>query len=170
MLWMVDGSSDDSVITPVYHERADLVLSRSSWPSKVLVTIKPDGQGNVTPSKVVWKTSEGAPYVPSPIAVGDWFFTSSFAGRAAYCYEAATGKLLWKEPMGLHYASPVCANGLLYFLNDDGVMHVVKVGATFDLAARNELGEKTYASPALSENQIFLRGFKNLYCIGKPTQ
>jgi outer membrane protein assembly factor BamB len=167
ILWMVDGPSDDSVITPVYHEKADLVLSCSSWPNKMLVAIKPDGQGNVTSSKVVWKTAEGAPYVPSPIAVGDWFFTSAFAGKAAHCYEAATGKILWKEPMGLHHASPVSANGLVYFLNDDGVTHVVRAGPKFDLVARNELGEKTYASPALSGNQIFLRGFKNLYCIGR---
>jgi outer membrane protein assembly factor BamB len=170
VLWLVDGLADDSVITPVYHEKADLVLSCTSWPAKVLLAIKPDGQGNVTSSKVAWKSSEGAPYVPSPIAVGDWFFTSSFGGKAAHCFEAATGKILWKEPMGLHHASPVTANGLVYFLNDDGVMHVVKAGPTFELVARNELGEKTYASPALSGGQMFLRGFKNLYCIGKPAK
>ncbi|MEK7674531.1 MAG: PQQ-binding-like beta-propeller repeat protein [Verrucomicrobiota bacterium] len=45
VLWMVDGLADDSVITPVYHEKADLVLSCTSWPSKVLVAIKPDGPG-----------------------------------------------------------------------------------------------------------------------------
>jgi outer membrane protein assembly factor BamB len=166
MLWVVDGLADDSVITPVYHEKAGLVLSCTSWPSKVLLAIQPDGQGNVTSSKVVWRTSEGAPYVPSPIAVGQWFFTSSYSGKAAHCSEAATGKILWKEPMGLHHASPVSANGLVYFLNDDGVMHVVKAGPKFELVARNELGEKTYASPALSGAQMFLRSFKHLYCIG----
>jgi hypothetical protein len=170
MLWAVDGLADDSVITPVYHEKADLVLSCTSWPTKVLLAIKPDGQGNVTSNKVVWKTPEGAPYVPSPIAVGDWFLTSSFGGKAAHCYEAATGRILWKEPMGLHHASPVTANGLVYFLNDDGVTHVVRAGPKFELVARNELGEKTYASPALSGGQVFLRSFKNLYCIGKPAK
>ena len=170
VLWLVDGPSDDAVISPVYDEKSGLVLSCSSWPNKVLVAIKPDGQGNVTSSKVVWKTSEGAPYVPSPIAVGDWFFTAAYAGKAAYCFEAATGRVLWKEPVGLHHASPVSANGLVYFLNDEGVAHVVRAGAKFDLVARNELGEKTYASPALSGRQIFLRSFKHLYCIGTPTQ
>jgi len=170
VLWAVDGPSDDSVATPVYHEKAGLVLSSSSWPKRVLLAIKPDGQGNVTGDKVAWETSEGAPYVPSPIAVGDWFFTSSFAGRAAHCYDAATGTVLWKEPMGLHHASPVSANGLVYFLNDDGVMHVIRAGPEFELVARNELGEKTYASPALSDGQIFLRSFNHLYCIGQPTQ
>src|SRR5262249_20601615 len=149
VLWVADGPSEDSVATPVYHEKADLVLGCSSWPNRVLVAIKPDGQGNVTSTKVAWKTSDGAPYVPSPIAAGDWFFTSSFAGKSAYCYEAATGKVLWKEPMGLHHASPVSANGLVYFLNDEGVMHVVRAAAKYELVAQNELGEKTYASPAL---------------------
>ena len=170
VIWVVDGPSRDFVATPVYHEKADLVLGCSSWPNRVLVAIKPDGQGNVTSSKVAWKTSEGAPYVPSPIAVGDWFFTAAFAGKAAHCYDAATGNVLWTEPMGLHHASPVSADGLVYFLNDDGVMHVVRAGATFELVARNALGEKTYASPALSGNQIFLRGFRTLYCIGKQAQ
>ena len=170
VLWFVDGLSDDSVITPVYHEKSGLVLSCTSWPNKVLVAVKPDGDGNVTQSKVAWKSSEGAPYVPSPISVGDWFFTSSFGGKAAHCFEAGTGKILWKEPMGLHHASPVSANGLVYFLNDDGVMHIVKAGPKYELVARNELGEKTYASPALSEGQMFLRGFQNLYCISEPAK
>jgi hypothetical protein len=99
------------------------------------------GDGNVTQSKVAWKSSEGVPYVPSPISVGDWFFTSSFAGKAAHCFEASTGKILWKDPMGLHHASPVSANGLVYFLNDDGVMHIVKAGPKYEQVARSELGE-----------------------------
>jgi outer membrane protein assembly factor BamB len=146
------------------------LLSCSSWPNKVLLAIQPDGTGNVTATKVAWKTPDGAPYVPSPIAVGDWFLTSAFNGKAAYCYEAATGKVLWKEPLGLHHASPVTANGLVYFLNDEGVMHVVRAGEKYELVARNELGEKTYASPALSQGQIFLRSFKHLYCLGKAAK
>jgi outer membrane protein assembly factor BamB len=167
LVWKVDGPSSDSVVTPVFNEKAGLVLSCSSWPDRVLVAINPDGQGNVTSNKVVWKTKSGAPYVPSPVAVGDWFFTSSYADKAAYCFDARTGTNLWKEPVGLHHASPVTANGLVFFLNDDGVTHVVKAGPRYELVARNELGEKTYASPALSGGQIFLRGFAHLYCIGK---
>ena len=167
-LWAVDGPSTDFVASPAYNAKAGLVLCSSSWPSRVLLAIKPDGQGNVTASKVVWKTPEGAPYVPSPIAVGEYFLTSANS-KSAYCYEAATGKILWKQEMGLHHASPVTAGGLVYFLNDDGVMNVVTAGPKFELVARNELGEKTYASPAISRGQIFLRSFSNLYAIG-PTK
>jgi hypothetical protein len=49
-------------------------------------------------------------------------------------------------------------------------MHVVRAGEKYELVARNELGEKTYASPALSQGQIFLRSFKHLYCLGKAAK
>ena len=165
-LWVVDGPSEDCVITPVYNDKAGLVLSCSSWPKRLLQAIKPDGTGNVTQTKVVWSSKEGTPYVPSPISVGDWFFTSGFDTKETFCFEAASGKILWREKMGLHHASPVAVNGLVYFLNDEGVMHVFKAGPAFELVARNELGERTFASPAVSSGQIFLRGFRTLYCIG----
>ncbi len=164
-LWVVDGPSEDCVATPVFNQESGLVLSCSSWPKRVLIAIKPDGEGNVTQSKVAWSTDVGAPYVPSPISVGKWFMTAAFNDKAAYCFEAATGRILWHEKMGLHHSSPVAADGRVYFLNDDGVMHVVKAGPEFALLARNELGEKTYASPAISGGRMFLRGFKGLYCI-----
>ncbi len=165
-LWVSEGPSEDCVITPVYNEASGLVLSCSSWPKRVLQAIRPIGNGTLSQSNIVWSSTDGAPYVPSPISVGAYFFTSGFATKEAWCFEAATGKVLWHEKTGLHHASPVAANGLVYFLNDDGVAHVFKAGPNLELVARNELGEKTYASPAISRGQIFLRGFKNLYCVG----
>lgn len=168
VLWVVNGPSEDSVMTPVYNEKANIVLCGSSWPKRKLVAIRPDGEGNVTQTKVVWSTETGAPYVPSPISVGDWFFTSSYddKDKSTYCFEAATGNILWHQKMALHHSSPVSANGLVYSSDDEGVMTVFKAAPAFELVSRNELGEKTYASPAISDGQIFLRGFENLYCIG----
>ena len=169
LLWFANGPASDYVASPAYNERAGLVLADTSWPKRVLMAVKPDGNGDVSNVKVAWSTPEGAPYVPSPVAVGDYFLTSSF-NKDAYCFEAATGKVLWHETLGLHHASPVVADGLVYFLNDDGIMHVLKAGLAFELVARNELGERTFASPAISQGQIFLRSFENLYCIGLPTK
>ena len=85
----------------------------------------------------------------------------------ATCFEAATGKVIWRERLGPHYsASLVMADGLVYFLSDKGVMTVIKPGPQLEIVARNELGEETYASPAISGGHIFLRGLKHLYCIG----
>jgi len=165
-LWFVGNSSTDFVITPVFSEQAGLLLSSSSWPKRELQAIKPDGQGDVTQSKIVWRSVPGAPYVPSPIAVGRFFLTVGEAGNEIYCFEAATGQVLWHEPFGHCHASPVSAGGLVYLLNDKGVTQVIKPGSKYELVASNDLGEKCYASPALSRGQIFLRGATSLYCIG----
>jgi hypothetical protein len=68
--------------------------------------------------------------------------------------------------MGPHYsASLVLADGLVYFTADDGVTKIVRPGPTFDIVAKNSLGENVYASPAISRQAIFVRGVMHLYCI-----
>jgi outer membrane protein assembly factor BamB len=165
-LWVFNGPSEDCVSTPVYNQKADLVLSSSSWPKRALVAIHPDGQGDITQSKLAWSTQDGAPYIPSPISVGDWFLTVSFTSREAICYEAATGKILWREKVGFCHASPVSAGNLVYFTSDDGVTTIIKAGLAPEVIARNALGEKTYSSIALSSGRLYLRTFNHLYCIG----
>lgn len=163
-IWKVDGPSEDFVAAPVYSEKAGLVFISSSWPKRELLAIKPDGTGNVTGSKIAWRTPEGAPYVPSPIAAGDTFLTASNSYEA-FCYDAATGKILGKEKIGKHHSSPVLVNGLVYFLSDTGQLNVFKAGAKLERVQQAEFGEKMYASPAISEGQVFLRGDKHLFCL-----
>ena len=164
--WFVDGPSLDFAASPVYNEKTGLILISSAWPQRYLLAIKPDGTGNVTQSHVVWRTSEGAYYVPSPVCTDDYLFSTMTNGRV-YCTEIATGKILWTEDMGKQYSSPVLADGLVYMPNDEGMITVIKPGPTFDLIARNSIGERMNASPAISNGKIYLRGYKHLFCIGK---
>jgi len=165
-IWVIDGPTEQFVASPVYNERAGLLFVTGGYPEHHIIAIKPDGHGNVTQSKIVWRTNRGAAYVPSPISVGDFFFVVSDSG-VAHCFEAASGKILWTERLGEHHASLVSANGLVYFLNDEGVMTVVRAAAQFERVTKNDLGEKIFASPAISEGQIFIRSEKHLFCIGK---
>jgi outer membrane protein assembly factor BamB len=168
-LWTVDGPSEEFVATPVYSEKAGLVFISSSWPKQVLFAIRPDGRGDVTQTHVAWRDAKGAPYVPSMIVAGDHLLTvNNFA--TTFCYEAATGKVLWQEKLGRHHASPVLAGGLVYFINDDGQVNVIKPGPQFDRVAQYQLGESCYASPAISDGQVFLRGFKHLLCFGRQVK
>jgi outer membrane protein assembly factor BamB len=66
-----------------------------------------------------------------------------------------------------HHASLVSAEGNVFFVNDFGVMRVVKPGNTYALVAESELGEKVFASPAMSEGQMFIRGEKTMQCFGE---
>lgn len=163
--WWVDGPSEDFCSTPVYSPKHDLVLFSSAWPQRILLAIKPDGNGNVTDSKVVWQTKEGAFYVPSPVCTGDYLFSTMTSGNV-HCIDVATGKTLWKESLGKQYPSPVLAGGLVYMPNDEGVITVIKPGPVFEAVSRNPIGEKMNASPAISNGRIYLRGEKHLFCIG----
>ena len=164
--WMIDGPTDQFVASVVYNQRADLLFVTGGYPDHHILAIKPDGRGDISKSdKIVWRTNKGVAYVPSPIAEGDYFLVVSDSG-VAHCFEAATGRLMWQERMGEHHASLVSANGLVYFLNDNGVMNVVKPGPQFARVAENEIGEKTFASPAVSDGRLYLRGDRHLFCIG----
>jgi len=164
--WFVNGPSEDFCASPVYNEKTGLVLISSAWPQRYLLSIKPDGTGDVTESHVVWRSREGAYYVPSPVCTDDYLYTTMTNGKV-HCIEIATGNVLWVEDMGKQYSSSVLANGLVYMPNDEGLITVIKPGPTFETIARNSIGERMNASPALSNGKIYLRGYKHLFCIGK---
>ncbi len=163
--WVIDGPTEQFVASPVYHEKLGLVFITAGFPEHHILAIRPDGMGDVTQTHIVWRTTQGAAYVPSPIIEGDYVLVVSDAG-VAHCFEAKTGRLVWKERLGEQHASLVSAEGRVYFLNDKGVTNVVKVGPQFERVAQNEIGEKCFASPAISRGQIFLRGDEHLFCIG----
>jgi outer membrane protein assembly factor BamB len=163
--WIIDGPTEQFVASPVYSAKEDLLLITGGFPDHHILAIKPNGHGNVTKTHIVWRTNRGVAYVPSPIVEGDYFLVVSDSG-VAHCFEAKTGRLFWQERLGEHHASLVSAHGLVYFLSDEGVTTVVKPGPEFNSVARNELGERCFASPAISDGQILIRGDKTLFCIG----
>ncbi len=86
-----------------------------------------------------------------------YLFTKMKNGNVHFI-DVSTGEVIWIEKLGLQYSSPVIADGLLYMPNDEGVITVVKPGPVFETIAKNPIGEKMYASPAISNGKIFLRG------------
>lgn len=164
--WFVTGPSQEFCATPVYSAKEGLVFASSSWPERHLLAIRPDGQGDVSESHVAWRSTQGAYYVPSPILVGDYLITTMTNGQV-HCMEAATGTILWKENMGKQYPSAVLANGLVYMPNDAGMITVFKPGVTYEGVSKNNMGETLFASPAISNGKIYVRGTKHLFCIGK---
>jgi outer membrane protein assembly factor BamB len=166
--WIIDGPTEQFVASLVYTD--DVFFLTAGFPDYHNMGIRPDGSGNVTQTHVLWhekKTpARNASYVPSPIAHGHYFYVISDLGYLS-CFEARTGKRQYMKLLGNHHsASPVSANGLLYVPSDEGITYVVKAGPKFELLASNDLGESIYASPAISQGQIFLRTLGQLWCIG----
>ncbi|MCI0641385.1 MAG: PQQ-binding-like beta-propeller repeat protein [Gemmataceae bacterium] len=166
--WMIDGPTEQFVASLVYTD--NVFFLTAGYPTYHNMGIRPDGQGNVTKTHVLWHenktTSRNASYVPSPIAFEKWFYLIADVGYLS-CFEARTGKRLFIEQLGRHHsASPVLADGHLYLTDDDGITYVLKAGPKLNLVARNELSEECYASPAVSDSRIYLRTLHHLWCIG----
>jgi hypothetical protein len=155
------------VASPVYNGK--LIFMTAGFPTFHILAIRPDGQGDVTKTNIVWQTTKGAAYVPSPIIAGDGQYLMVVAdGGLLSCFEAQTGVRYWQERIGPHYsASPVEGDGHVYYLSDRGVTTVIQPGREFKAISKNELGEDCRASPAISQGRIYIRGESNLYCIGK---
>lgn len=167
-IWLIDGPTQQFVASLVWTD--GIAFCTGGFPELHLIGIDPSGAGNVTKSNIVWHDRNGVSYVPSPIANEHWFFVVSDNGLCS-CLEAKTGKVVWKQRLGNHHsASPVYAEGNLYFPDDAGETFVLKAGPTYEQVAKNDLGEDVRASPAVSDGQLFIRGVKHLWCIGKKAQ
>jgi outer membrane protein assembly factor BamB len=163
--WIVDGPTEQFVAAPVYNGK--LLFITAGYPELHILAIRPDGQGNVTNSHVAWRTRRGAGYVPSPILHGPYLLNVTDGGFLS-CWKADTGEQLWTERTAGHTsASPVSSADRVYLQSDRGVTTVVRPGAAFEKLAENDLGEETYASPIISQGQLFLRGVKHLFAIGR---
>lgn len=166
LLWMIDGPTEQFVASIVHDEKSNLLLMSGGFPEHHILAIKPDGIGNVTNTHISWRTNKGVSYVPSPLCEHGWLLIVSDSG-IAHCFDAATGDIGWEERVKEHHASLVSAEGQVFFINDFGTLRIIKPGKDYELTAEYELGEKVFASPALSEGQIFIRTEKSLICYGK---
>ncbi|NIS50119.1 MAG: PQQ-binding-like beta-propeller repeat protein [Phycisphaerae bacterium] len=137
--------------------------------SKHLLAVRPSGTGDVTETHVVWSAKRSAPSIPSPLIVGDLLYMVSDQGFAS-CLEAGTGRELWKERLragGYHWASPLYADGKIYFCGKKGIVSVIAAERKFRLLAENRFEASFIASPAIAGDNIILRSLTHLYCIAE---
>jgi outer membrane protein assembly factor BamB len=118
------------------------------------------------PSPVLWEFKQATPDTPCPVVTNGLLFSLSDDG-IALCLDAATGEQKWRERLGGDgKASPLVANGRVYFLNTAGKCTVVAATGTFTKLAENTIADEMIASPAVAHGRLYLRGKQALYCIG----
>lgn len=163
-IWRVRHSEIYAVMPrPVFAH--GLVFVSAGYNRGELRAIRPDGTGDVTDTHVVWRTIKGAPVTPGLVAAGDELYAVNDAGVAT-CWEAATGRVVWQERIpGNYSASPIAADGRIYFQNETGIGTVLRAGRAFAELASNDLGEPTLASYAVAEHAVFIRTAGHLYRI-----
>ena len=140
-----------------------LVFICTGYNTPTVQAIRPDGKGDVTDTHVVWTLQRGAPHSPSPLLVGDELYLVSDRGVAT-CVDARTGKEHWQQRIdGTYSASPLFADGRIYFLNESGLTTVLAPGRQLKVLATNQIDGRTLASLAVHGQAIFLRSDQHVY-------
>jgi outer membrane protein assembly factor BamB len=171
VVWESDGLTMNPIPSPVYGD--GLVFLMSGFQGNDLKAIRvADARGNIDgTSAVVWSLDRDTPYVPSPVLTdGVLYFLKTNSGILS-AFDAKTGKPHFQnqrlDGVPNVFASPVAARGRVYIPGREGTTLVIRSGPTFEVLAKNTLDDGFDASPALVDNEIFLRGHKYLYCIGE---
>ena len=173
-LWRLDKKSEATVPTPVLTPELAFVVS-GNRPIQPVFAVKPGATGDISlkagesgNASVAWGKLRGGPYMPTPIAYGKHLYTIGNSGMVT-CYEAATGKELYKERVGgtSYTASPVAADGRLYFTSEQGEVRVVKAGPEFELLAVNKTGEACLSTPAICGGALLIRSRDSLICVAR---
>jgi len=173
--WRMSGRGDVPVPTPVVAH--DLIFISSSHGANAIWAIRADARGDISLGEgetanefVVWSLPRRGSYIPTPIVYGDQLYIGADTGVLT-AYEAKTGKQLYRRRIadrrGTYSASAVAADGRLYYADEDCTIHVLKAGPEYEHLASNPIAGVCIATPAISEEMLFVRTSKHVYGIGK---
>lgn len=166
-LWRVeDHNCHSASTTPVSGHGLIFMCTGNSLGQ--LWAVRPGGKGVVTDSHVVWKVNRNVSTRPSLLLVNDLLFMID-AGGIVTCLEAKTGKEIWRERVGgNHSASPLLAEGRIYFFSEEGKTTVINAAREFKILSENELGDGYMASAVAVDKSLFLRSRTHLYRVETP--
>ena len=166
--WEIPSLIDKrSVSSPVITAGGLITIScGSGGGGNFLVAVHPKGKGEPMGGEVAFKVDKNGPYVPTPVAYKNWLFLISDGG-IAICVDVKTGQVVWQKRVGgTFYSSIVCVDGKLYCTSTDGEVIVLAATDTYELLARNPLGETSHSTPAVAGGRLYLRTVNHLMCVG----
>lgn len=175
-LWKLRGNSEITVPTPFVAN--DLIYVTSGYrPIQPIYAIKLNATGDITLKDdaesnefIAWSKKRGGPYMPTPLVYGDYLYTCANNGVVT-AYNAKTGERIYQKRLGgegsgyAFTASPVAADGKLYFTSEDGEIYVVKAGPEYEVLSVNKMNEVAMATPAISDKMIIIRTLGHVYGI-----
>ena len=175
-VWRLRGGGDIPVPAPVVAH--DLVfITNAHGAASPIYAIRLDAKGDISLGEgesanahIAWSIERGGAYMQTPLVYGEYLYSSRDNGVLS-CFKARTGERLYQERLGRggtgFTASPVAADGKLYFTSEEGDVYVVRAGPEFELLATNALDEVTMATPAISKGTLFFRTQSHLVAVGK---
>ena len=166
--WRANGTDSHPIPSPV--AAGDLVILTAGSQAKRVIAVKLGATGDLTNSpSIAWRYNRGTAYVASPVVVGDQLYLVSDAGIVT-SLRAATGEVVYeggRMPIPATVRASLVAFGeTILVTSEEGDTFVLKAGTTHEVVRTNSIGEAIWASPALANGTIYLRGSQHLYAIG----
>jgi outer membrane protein assembly factor BamB len=168
-IWSHEGLENNAVPSPVADGQVAYLVS--GYPKKRVLAIALGARGDLTgTTNVIWQYDRGAGYVPSPLLLGGEFYLMTDSGQLS-CLDAKTGAVRYDaerlpEPAKFT-ASPLAVAGHILLTSETGDTFVLRAGAKHEFVRKNPIGEKVFASLAVADGLLFIRGETNLFCIGQ---
>jgi len=136
-----------------------------------MLAIRLGGRGDMTATNVRWRYYKSVPQLPSPIVYSNVLYMVNDGGIVTTLNpetgaEMGQGRL--KGAIDRYYASPVAADGKIFMLSETGKIVVLAPGGTLEPVIVNDLKDDIYATPAISDGNMYVRTRGWLYCFGLP--
>ena len=165
-LYRTEGTRSHPI--PSFVAGHGLVVATAGSQAKVAFAFRPGASGDVDGSRIAWRYNKGTAYVASPILFGEYVYLLSDAGIVT-CLDAKTGALVYeggRVPVPATFrASPVAFGDKILLTSEDGDTFVMRAGPKHEIIRTNSIGEPVWASPALANGMVFIRGDKHLFAI-----
>jgi outer membrane protein assembly factor BamB len=170
LVWEMAGLTANPIPSPVSAD--GLVILMSGYRGNSLKAVKlAEAKGDITGTPAIaWTFERDTPYVPSPLLYDNILYFLKGNTGVLSAFDATSGQPHYQlqriEGVPNVFSSPVGADGRVYVVGQDGSIAVLKHGPTYEVLATNKLDDKFDASPALAGGEMFLRGYRYLYCVG----
>ena len=165
----IDSSNDKEIDGKEWKKFSDSFGGFMNQSEPGVYAIRLGGEGDASKTNIDWHAKKGVAEVPSPLIVGDRMFLVRNGG-IVHCRDVTTGKDIYRGRLGAiggYYASPVFADGKVYFSSDRGVVTVIDAASEkLRVLAKNDLEQVIMATPAMVEGHIYLRTDDHLYAFG----
>jgi outer membrane protein assembly factor BamB len=172
--WTLGPNSQVVIPTPIAGNGL-VYVSGGYQPVRPIYAIRPGGSGDISlpagktsNDNIVWSVDRDGPYIPTPLLYRGVIYSLNNNG-VLNTFDAMTGERLYRGrvgPGGAFSASPIAADGRLYFANEDGQVYVVRAGKEYVQIAVNEMAEPITATPAIADGLMVVRTVRAVYGIG----
>ena len=166
--WTFSGMPLRTTGSPIYAQDTIFACSGDGGGPRHMAAIGLEGASSKTQTKLLWENKKDFPYVPCLLARGDNLYFVNDKGIAG-CYAMKDGKQIWYKRLAeaSFLSSPVLIDGKMVAASEEGDVYVLAAEPTYRLIARNTLGERVRATPAVANNRLYILGQHHLFCIGK---